>query len=126
MAREKLLMQASPEIYVVIDASKRVKTLGQKFPVPIEILPYAIHIVGDQLRLTAGVEQITLRQATAKDGPVITDAGNLILDVRFSHISGDMESQLKTMVGVVETGLFTQFKVQVIEMNEVKKSTTNH
>lgn len=114
MLREKLVIAASKKAYIVIDPSKRVKRLGEKFPVPIEIHPDAVQIVWQALKKFDSVTDITLRQAVAKDGPVITENGNLILDVRFSKIDAGMESRLKSLVGVVETGLFMGYKTNII------------
>jgi len=106
LLKEKILMKACEESYIVIDSSKMVTRLGSKFPVPVEINPDAIHIVHQELSKLSSVIDIKLRQALAKDGPVITENGNLILDVKLSKIENDMESRLKTIMGVVETGLF--------------------
>lgn len=114
MLREKMLMLACPEVYIVVDKSKRVKRLGQNFPVPVEIHPEAVRIVMSTLKGLSGVTKISLRQAVAKDGPVITEKGNLILDVTFSKIAGDMEIKLKSITGVVETGLFIGYKTKII------------
>ena len=47
-----------------------------------------------------------MRLAKAKDGPVITEHGNFILDARFTNVQEDLERELIRIVGVVETGLF--------------------
>lgn len=114
MLREKMLIKASPEVYIVIDHSKRVKRLGQNFPVPIEIHPNAINIVIKALEQEKNVTNTLLRQAIAKDGPVITEDGNLILDVKLNTISTNTEDRLKSIVGVVETGLFIGYKPNII------------
>ena len=114
MLCEKMLIKASPEVYVVIDRSKRVKKLGQNFPVPIEIHPESLQIVTTALEILPEITKIVPRQAVAKDGLVITEKGNLILDVTFSKITTNMETKLKSMVGVVETGLFIGYKPKII------------
>ena len=114
MLREKMLIKASPEAYIVIDNSKRVKRLGQNFPVPVEVHREALQLVRSSLKDFKDVTSVVLRQAEAKDGPVITENGNLILDVRFSKISPDMEQKLKSITGVVETGLFIGYPVKIV------------
>jgi ribose 5-phosphate isomerase A len=113
MFREKLLMRACPRIVILIDESKRVERLGEKFPVPIEVHPSALTVVEKAL-VALGAEEITLRLARKKDGPVITENANLILDVRFREIHEGLEQALKTLTGVFETGLFWGFPVEVL------------
>lgn len=67
-------MSSSPKNYILIDQSKYVKTLGEKFPIPVEIFPESIHIVEERLR-NLGAHEIILRMAKGKDGPIITERG---------------------------------------------------
>lgn len=106
LLREKLLMKTSPEVHIVADGSKFVDRLGKIFPVPVEINKEAVQLVWSQLSEIPGVIDLSLRLATGKDGPVITESGNLLLDVRFDEITPDLEAGLKNMTGVVETGIF--------------------
>lgn len=117
MFREKMLMKACPEIYIAIDPSKQVKTLGKNFAVPVEVHPDALRIVENEIKKQKNISNITLRQAVAKDGPVITENGNVILDVKFNEISNDMEQKLKSIVGVIETGLFIGYKPTIVLSN---------
>lgn len=113
MFAEKLVMKSSPENYILVDQSKFVSTLGENFPVPIEVDPRAVHLVEEELvRLDA--TEIELRLAVSKDGPVITESGNLIFDVRFDEIDVDLEKELQAIPGVIETGLFIGFPLEVI------------
>ena len=114
MLREKMLMSACKRVYIVVDPTKRVRRLGQNFPVPIEVIPEALRLVEQNLAKIKAIEHITLRQAKAKDGPVITETGNLIVDVKFGAIDNGMERRLKSIVGVVESGLFIGYKPTVI------------
>ncbi|HSX53589.1 MAG TPA: ribose 5-phosphate isomerase A [Patescibacteria group bacterium] len=114
LLREKLVIVASKKPYIVIDQSKLVKRLGQNFPVPVEIYPDAIQIVLKALKVFDTITDVELRQAEGKDGPIITENGNLILDVKFSKISNGMEQKLKSIVGVVDTGLFMGYKTTVV------------
>ena len=61
-----------------------------------------------------GVSELKLRPAKGKDGPVITENGNLILDARFDEIGDDLEKRIKSITGVIESGLFIDHHVEVI------------
>jgi len=113
MFKEKLLISSCPKCFIIIDESKLVEKLGQKFPVPVEIFPAAIALVEAEL-LKLGAVNITLRPAGGKDGPVITENGNLILDVNFAAISTDLEKEIKSITGVIESGLFINYPVEVL------------
>ncbi|WP_084103045.1 ribose 5-phosphate isomerase A [Pontibacillus yanchengensis] len=115
MFHEKLVIASSPENYILVDQSKFVNRLGEKFPVPIEVDQRALHLVETKLS-TFPVEKVHLRQATAKDGPVITEAGNLILDAYFSSIDKNDEMRLAAIPGVIETGLFIEYNINVISV----------
>jgi ribose 5-phosphate isomerase A len=114
MLREKLVMTSSPERYVVVDESKRVTRLGQIFPVPLEVIPEALNLVREQLSKYFDVEAMELRSARAKDGPVVTENGNIIIDVRFDEINRDLDLRLNSVPGVIGTGLFIGFNPTVV------------
>jgi ribose 5-phosphate isomerase A len=116
MLREKLVMSSSPERFVVVDASKRVARLGEKFAVPLEILPEALNVVKAQLDESLNVRSTELRMAKGKDGPVITEYGNVILDARFEDLDADLAARLNNVPGVVATGLFFGFHPTVISV----------
>lgn len=115
MFKEKLLITSSPKTYIVADSSKRVKKLGSFFPIPVEVFPDALIHVDKALRLFNPTE-VKLRMAERKDGPVITENGNMILDVRFPEILSYMELAIKAITGVMESGLFINYKVEVISL----------
>ena len=62
-----------------------------------------------------GANKQALRMALKKDGPVITENGNFIIDVNFENITQDLEKKLKNITGVVETGLFIGYNVEIIK-----------
>lgn len=106
MLREKLVATRSKEFIIIVDESKLVSQLGAKMTIPIEVVPQALHQVTRQV-LALGALEVVLRDGLpGKHGPVITEYGNLVLDARFSDISASLESDLKCITGVVETGLF--------------------
>jgi ribose 5-phosphate isomerase A len=107
LAREKIIASASKKTIIVADENKRVKTLGEhNHPVPIEVLPIAAPVITRKVKEING--KPTIREGTGKLGPVITDNGNVILDVNFGliHQPEKLENALKRLPGVVETGLF--------------------
>ncbi len=110
--KEKLLISSSPVNYIIIDDSKLVDKLGTNFPVPIEVFPTALlHVEQELEKLGAS---IILRPAKGKDGPVITENGNLLLDARFCEINEDLELKIKSITGVIESGLFINYNVEII------------
>ena len=114
MFKEKLNMVNSPITYILIDNSKKVNSLGKKHKIPVEIYPDSISYVTDEI-IKLGAEEITLRQAKHKDGPVITENGNLILDVKFKNIEEDLEKNIKSISGVIESGLFINYNVKIVQ-----------
>lgn len=113
MFLEKLVMRASPKSFILVDPSKMVERLGEKFAVPVEALPIALHVVEHGL-LQLGATDIALRLAVKKDGPVITQSGNFIFDVKFREIGKSMERDIKSIAGVIESGLFIGHPVEVL------------
>lgn len=113
LLREKIVAAASRRFIVIADSSKIVRRLGLKFPVPVEIIPFARTPV--QLQLQALGAQVQLRQ---RDGQVFrTDSGNIILDCFFPGGISDpqaLNASLKSIAGVVETGLFLNMAERAI------------
>jgi len=106
LAREKIVASASKQNVTVADETKLAKRLGSNHPVPVEVLPFAVGIVVPKMRQVGG--NPILRTWIGKVGPVVTDNGNFILDVWMKKISDlrELELRLKSIPGVVETGLF--------------------
>lgn len=112
MYREKLNIASSEVSYILVDNSKFVDNICDKFPIPVETVPEAINYVRDEL-FKMGAEDVILRLAKGKDGPVITEHGNVILDSIFRNVDETLERRLKAVVGVVETGLFIGYNVVI-------------
>lgn len=110
MFREKLNIASSEVTYILVDESKFVENICDKFPIPVEVTPHAMNYVR-QAMFDMGAESIILRLAKGKDGPVITEKGNVILDTVFRNVTEDLERRLKSIVGVIETGLFIGYNV---------------
>ncbi len=113
MFMEKVMIHASPLNFILVDRSKLVLKLGEKFPVPVEVLPIALRVVERELQAMGAVE-IALRLAVKKDGPVVTEHGNFILDVRFAAIHNALERDIKAIPGVIESGLFMGCGVEIV------------
>jgi len=103
-AREKLVDSAAERFIVVVDETKLTEPLDAA--VPVEVLPDAVPVVERELAALGGTPE--LRAAERKDGPVVTDNGNLVVDCAFGTISDAeaLASDLSALPGVVEHGLF--------------------
>jgi len=110
--REKCVADAAGAFVVVVDESKMTRTLDA--PVPIEVIPFAATPVLRRLQEMGGAPAI--RQGVQKDGPVITDNGNFVIDCRFAKIRSpeDLEIQLSSLPGVVESGIFARYMKKTI------------
>jgi ribose 5-phosphate isomerase A len=109
LTREKIVASASKKLIIIADERKRVKLLGENnHPVPIEVLLFAAPIVVRKTKEMGGTP--FLRESNKKVGPVITDNGNIIVDVNFGIVKkpAELERKLRDLSGVVETGLFVK------------------
>ena len=105
LLREKLVASAARRFVVVADASKKVSVLG-RFPLPVEVVPFAWELTARRVAGVAHAEPSLRRDAAG--GAYVTDNGNYILDCRCGEIPDPArtERELKSLVGVVESGLF--------------------
>ena len=106
MLMEKLAAYSSKVFAVIVDESKLAECLGTGSPVPVEVIPEArVQAARALEKLSASV---MLREALRKAGPVITEHGNIILDIRFGFPVDPavMEVELCKITGVVENGFF--------------------
>ena len=111
--KEKLLISSSSKNYIIVDDSKLVTQLGEKFPVPIEVFPAAItHVEAELYKL--GITELALRPAKGKDGAIITENGNFILDARFKEYYKGLEKDIKSITGVIDSGLFMGYDLEVL------------
>lgn len=104
--REKIVDYLADQFIVVVDSSKIVDRLGSSFPVPVEVIPMAIAPVMRAIEKLGGKPEI--RMGVKKAGPVITDQGNMVVDVKFDNIDdpADLEKTLNNIPGVLENGIF--------------------
>ncbi|MEB3351400.1 MAG: ribose-5-phosphate isomerase RpiA [Cyanobacteriota bacterium] len=113
--QEKLVARRADRFVVVVDATKLVDILNLAFLLPVEVLPGAWRQVKGQLKEMGG--EADLRMAVRKAGPVVTDQGNLVLDVKFAGGIRDpltLEKEINNLPGVLENGLFVDLTDQVL------------
>lgn len=109
---EKIIDYSADRFIVIVDDSKMVENLG-KYPVPLEVIPTASRVVS-QILEDMGVAT-SIRMAERKDGPVITDNGNFVIDAEFGILNEpeELEIELNSIPGVVENGIFSGVVDQV-------------
>ena len=107
LVKEKLMVRASDQFLVLVDDSKLVKRIGDRFPIPVEVIPFAWQIVKAMLEKLGG--QGDLRQTASKDGLVVSTHGSLVLDMNFGPDldSSTLNNFLNDTPGVVEHGIFS-------------------
>jgi len=113
--REKLVASKANHLLIVDDETKLVQNLNQSFPLPVEVLPNAWKQVQEFISEMNGSS--SLRMAIKKAGPVVTDQGNLILDVLFNDgikNPKDIELMINNIPGVLENGLFVDLTDKVL------------
>ncbi|UTC61435.1 ribose-5-phosphate isomerase RpiA [Treponema sp. OMZ 787] len=110
LLKEKIIAYNSKEFVVIADDRKKVKSMGKGFALPIEIIPEARLSISKTLE--AQGLTIILREGVKKMGPVVTDNGNFIIDVRWPDNAvvdpKALEESLNKITGVVENGFFTK------------------
>lgn len=104
--REKVVDYLAAQFVVVVDSGKLVDKLGSVFAVPVEVIPMALTPVTNAIKALGGKPE--LRMGLKKAGPVITDQGNMVLDVTFDSIDDpvNLEKTLNNIPGVLENGIF--------------------
>ncbi len=107
LTREKIVRMSAKQFIVIIDSRKYVEYLGE-FPVAVEVLPFGWKYTRKKLEELGG--KISLRMAKKKLGPVISDNGNLILDLKMNNLiknTIELENAINNITGVVENGIFS-------------------
>lgn len=113
LLREKIVAASASRFLIVVDDSKIVTSLGERYPIPIEVVTFGISPATRALEALGA--QVTLRRQT--DGqPWLTDNGNATLDCRFGHIADPnaLQKQLLAIPAVVDTGLFIDMAHSVV------------
>ncbi len=111
---EKIIAYSSRTLVIIVEGTKLSPRLCERFAIPVEVVADAVAPVSKRLREMGG--EVCLRMAMRKAGPVVTDLGNLILDVTFhgAFEPRKMEDELKLIPGVLEDGLFTKKSPQLV------------
>jgi len=115
LLREKIVASLTDFYIIIADSSKRVDSLG-RFPLPVEVVPFAWQVTFRNLEKLGCMAQ---RRNT--DGkPFVTDNQNYIIDCFFNKIENAEELQVKINLipGVVENGLFLNMTDVVITNDE--------
>lgn len=127
LLREKLVASVARRFVVIADRSKLVETLG-RFPLPVEVVQFGWELTARRVASVAGVEPVLRRAADGE--PFVSDNGNFILDCHCGSIPDPArtERELKSLTGVVESGLFVRLahaavladeeRVEVIDRND--------
>jgi ribose 5-phosphate isomerase len=112
---EKIVASMTDNYVIIADSGKKVSKLGEKFAVPLEIIPGAIAVVTERVKKLGGDLKVRMG-APGKDGPVISDSGNLIADAKFGIIENPdkLARDLEHIVGIVGHGLFVGIVTKVI------------
>ncbi len=114
MLLEKVVAYASRRLLIIVDESKLTSRLGERYPVPIEAVPAALMPVTRALEALGA--RVAVREGKGKAGPVVTDLGNLLLDAAFPRpfAPRERETELKVIPGVLENGLFTRKRPELL------------
>ncbi|WP_299668169.1 ribose-5-phosphate isomerase RpiA [uncultured Psychromonas sp.] len=107
LTREKIVSAVAKKFICIVDDTKNVDILGA-FPLPVEVIPMARSYVARELVKLGG-------DPVYREG-VITDNGNVILDVHNLKIAEPLklENQINAIVGVVTNGLFANRAANVV------------
>ncbi|MCY7322178.1 MAG: ribose-5-phosphate isomerase RpiA [Phormidesmis sp. CAN_BIN36] len=117
--QEKIVDSLADHFIVVVDSGKLVEHLGSTFLLPVEVIPMAVTPVMRTIVKLGGKPE--LRMGVKKAGPVVTDQGNLVIDVKFDRIDdpADLEKTLNNIPGVLENGLFVGV-TDIVLVGEIK------
>lgn len=105
---EKLLASMAKQFVLIGDESKWVDRFDIKYPLVVEILPQAIRFAPKKFNQLFEEANLLMRMNDKKDGPVITENGNYLIDIYFSQwpAISSINQLLKNITGIVETSLF--------------------
>lgn len=112
LVREKIVAKAAQQFIVIVDQAKQVARLGLPFPLPVEIVPFGWRMTQRHLENLGWPSLLRQRE----EQPFLTDNGNYIVDLQIPDIAdpSTLETSLKQIPGVVESGLFVRMTSLVI------------
>lgn len=111
---EKIVASAADRLVIVCDESKIVERLGDRAPLPVEVVPFAHRIHMSFIEELGGKPKLREKEAGV---PFVSDGGHYIIDCAFNDGIADpwrLEAELKHRAGVVETGLFLDMAESVV------------
>jgi ribose 5-phosphate isomerase A len=113
LLREKIVASASAQLVIIVDEAKLVDRLGVHFPVPVEVVPFGWQATA---RRVGNLGSTPSLRVGADGKTFVTDGGHYILDCAFGPIASpaQLESELNSIVGIVENGLFIGLTSQVV------------
>ncbi|NIP57482.1 MAG: ribose-5-phosphate isomerase RpiA [Gemmatimonadetes bacterium] len=114
LLREKIVAQAARRLVIVVDDSKLVERLGERGPLPVEVIPFGWQ---RQREFARGLGADAELRADGPEEPYVTDNGNYVLDCRFHGGIDDpvgVHDALRARAGIVETGLFLKMASEVV------------
>ncbi|MBF0869586.1 ribose-5-phosphate isomerase RpiA [Gluconobacter japonicus] len=118
LLREKIVAQAAKKFVVIVDGSKPVDHLGERVPIPVEVISFGWECTAERLS-ACGAKGVKPR--TDRDGNLfVSDNGNMILDCTFGPIEDpeELARQIDAIVGVVEHGMFLNMASEVLVATE--------
>jgi ribose 5-phosphate isomerase A len=117
---EKILASMAEQFILIGDTGKFAAHLDTNYPLVIEVIPAALNSVMEQLRSSFPEARLTLRLSTQKDGAVISEYGNFLVDIHFSHLAAldELNIRIKMIPGVVEHSLFYRMATKAIIAGE--------
>jgi ribose 5-phosphate isomerase A len=107
LLREKILLAASKQSYILVDSSKVKEEGFLDRSVPVEVVPFAVDSIRELLKQEFEAEPVL--RTLEKGYPYFTESGNVILDCKFSRKIEDpanVELSIKNLAGVIEVGIF--------------------
>ena len=113
LTREKIIAEASARFVCIVDPSKQVDVLG-RFPLPVEVIPMARSLVAREILAMTRAQPVWRQDANERG--VVTDNGNLILDIHGLSITDPvaLEGALNQIPGVVAVGLFARRPADIV------------
>jgi ribose 5-phosphate isomerase A len=127
-AKEKIVGAMADDYILLTDEQRLTKELSCKNPVSLEVIKDSVGYVSKMIKNLGGIPVV--RTSNNKDGYLITDDGNLLLDIKFDNVMDykKLNDELKSITGVIETSIFTKEITKIIVAGEngvrvISKST---
>lgn len=116
--KEKIIGSMAKNYILLVDEQKLTKELSCQYPVSLEVIKDSLGYVNKMVKNLGGIPMV--RTSNNKDGYLITDDGNFLLDVKFENIRDfkKLNDDLNDIVGVIETSIFTKEVTKIIVAGE--------